>query len=139
MHVISGTNLPGEDPVGLPDLFVRVIARDIGGLMFTMDTSVLTTRNPVWNEHLNFGRRRWSFFTVQLIDQDVFINDPSSGEFVFSDLNTNIQPKRRVTRCVPSDVICTGMLEFAYLNIIENGMYVYFTHIALLPTRAHVQ
>lgn len=139
MHVISGTNLPGEDLIGLPDLFVRVIARDIGGRRFTMDTRVLTTRNPTWNQHLNFGRRRWSFFTVQLFDSDVAINDPNSGEFVFSDLNTNIQPKRRVRRCVPSVVICTGMLEFAYQNIIENGMYMYFTHIALLPTRTHVQ
>ena len=66
-----GNNL---DRVGdTPDAYVKVTALDSFGVIHERTTSVkLNTRDPIWNEHLEFPDREWQFFRIQVWDRDEF-------------------------------------------------------------------
>ena len=82
VHVRYGHGLRDSDrfPFGDSDPYVEVIAYDNYGNAVRMTTS--TDRNddsPYWNQNLNFGRRAWNRFTVQVWDRDIGYDDALSN------------------------------------------------------------
>ena len=56
---------------GRSDVYVQVTAFDHYGKSKTMYTQTVSdSRNPVWNEGLDFGVNEWSWFTAQAFDED---------------------------------------------------------------------
>ena len=105
-HIFDGRNLPGSDGFGgLPDLYVEVIAVDCQGMVHMMRTEAVDdTRNPVWNEHLDFGLNFWSSVQLRLIDEDLIFDDLIGQTPVLR----GTLVKRNSTFCADDNTTCSG-------------------------------
>ena len=79
VFAFRGHNLPDVDPWPADDSdpYVKVVAYDSNGHSVTRHTGYIGgNHNPIWHgQHLNFGRRIWTKFTVQVYDADDFLTD----------------------------------------------------------------
>lgn len=74
VHVRNGKMLANRDKSDKKDKsdpFIFVQAFDhYGGSKSLFTKTISDTLNPVWNEWLDFGENEWSWFTVQVWDED---------------------------------------------------------------------
>ena len=141
VRISTGTVLTVSDPGGLPDPYVEVTAIDYNGMSQAMQTTTIdNTRNPIWNEDLNFGVNCWLRFEIRLYDEDIAFDDLAGESMVVGDFSSTVQ--RSSTLCADRGTLCTGTecttcsstVEFSYSNIVS-GMYGSHTLHCLLSKR----
>ena len=67
------------------DVYLEVQAYDHhGGITERYTTTVYNDLNPVWNEQLDFGVNDWSWFTVQVWDEDSTNDERLSYAYTYS-------------------------------------------------------
>ena len=74
VYASHGENLRNTDHLrwdGMSDPFLEITAYDILGQKRILRSRVIRDNlNPVWNQTMEFGRRAWKSFTVQVWDDD---------------------------------------------------------------------
>ena len=78
-----GENLPNKDTPSIDktsDVFLKITAYDHQGKSRSLQTKVIRDNlNPVWNETIiDFGRKAWSWFKVEVGDDDSDIPRPNN-------------------------------------------------------------
>ena len=80
-----GENLPNNDSpsidkTSVSDVFLKITAYDRQGKSRSLRTEVIRDNlNPVWNETIiDFGRKAWSWFKVEVGDDDSDIPRPNN-------------------------------------------------------------
>ena len=142
VRISTGTVLTVSDPFGgLPDPYVQVTAIDCNGMSQAMQTTTQdNTRNPIWNEDLNFGVNCWLRFVIRLYDHDFDSDDLAGESMVVGNFSSTVQ--RTSTLCADRGTLCTGTecttcnstVEFSYGDILT-GMYGSHTLHCLLSKR----
>ena len=123
VRITTATVLTQSDAFGgLPDPYVEVTAIDCNGRRHVMRTTTKDdTRNPVWNEVLNFGFNCWLRFEIRLYDEDLFFDDlVLEDSRVVVGFGGNIQLNS--TLCLEQGALCNATVEFGYGNIFSTGM-----------------
>ncbi len=72
VKMIRASDLPDTDGWwNDPDPYARVVAIDTSNYQQAKNTNKRSgTRNPSWNQILNFGSRKWRYFTITIYDDD---------------------------------------------------------------------
>ena len=128
VRISTGTVLTVSDPLrGLPDPYVQVTATDCNGMSQAIQTTTKDdTRNPIWNEDLNFGVNCWLRFVIRLYDEDIGFDDLAGESMVVGNFSSTIQ--RSSTLCADRGTLCNGTecttcnstVEFSYSNIVSS-------------------
>ena len=106
-----GQNLKDRDrsvSARVSDPYLEVTAFDHNGGRKTLYTQVIrNSLNPVWNERLDFGENEWSWFTVQVWDEDRDYIQWLSYAYTFPLLTHTTQRRQRMNGF-------RGFIEFDY-------------------------
>lgn len=75
-------NLQDKDPWwNESDPYMKVIAYDADGGSVTKSSSIKNgDQSPDWNQWLDFEKRAWKSFKIQVLDSDYNADDPLSGK-----------------------------------------------------------
>ena len=104
----SGQNLQDRDRKSVSDPYLEVTAFDHLGGRKTLYTQVIKdSLNPVWNEQLDFGENEWSWFTVQVLDEDRAYIQWLSYAYTYPLLSHTTRRRRRMNGF-------QGSIEFDY-------------------------
>lgn len=96
--------------------------------------TILNTRNPIWNQFLNFGFNYWFSTEIRLYDEDVTDFPPNpddllGGVGIITGFRSNYL-NRNSTFCPEEEIFCSDAecatcnttVDFSAGNIVSNGM-----------------
>ncbi len=115
MFIRHGVNLPADrgSEKETPDPYVSITAVDCVGNKVVANTRHKNdSRNPVWDQWLPMGLRKWQYFRISVWDRDVIYGHSDDQLTMSQTIEVSLPGKSHQVHC--QNYLCDGYIVFDY-------------------------